>query len=129
MWYYFSIMGKVIKYRSGWEKFIANLFVKHKVAFEYETHNLNYTKEYTPDFILPNGIMIEAKGYFKPQDRTKMLQVKKSNPQVDIRMWFQKDNKATKKMSYTDWCKKHGFKYHVGATLPKKWINEKPKKK
>lgn len=116
---------KVKKYRSGWERHIADLFKKNKVKFEYETETLVYEKEYKPDFILSNGIMIEAKGYFKPQDRTKMIQVKRGNPDKDIRFWFQRDNKVTKKMAYSDWCKKHGFKYHIGDTLPSGWLKEK----
>lgn len=77
---------------------------------------------YLTDFKLPSGIFVEAKGFFKPADRTKMASVIKCNPDVDIRMVFQADNWCTKKkkMRYSDWCKKNGIKYSVG-TIPKSW--------
>ena len=32
--------------------------------------------KYTPDFVLPNGIIIEAKGIFEREDRQKHLLIK-----------------------------------------------------
>ena len=43
------------------------------VPFEYETMNLYYEvaeqRKYTPDVILPNGIILELKGRFTSNDR------------------------------------------------------------
>jgi hypothetical protein len=75
------------------------------------------------DFELPNGIIIEVKGWFKPADRTKHLSIKKQHPDLDIRFLFDNANKRLSKTSrttYAQWCQKHGFKY-AEKTIPKEW--------
>lgn len=114
--------------RSGFERDISKLLKKNNVSFKYESMSLKYTVErkYKPDFIVgPTPIIIEAKGNFKPSDRTKMLKIKEAYPELDIRLWFMQDNWTTKRklMRYSDWAKKHGFPYHVGLKFPKKWFN------
>jgi hypothetical protein len=94
--------------------------------FDYETLKLKYTREcvYTPDFILPNGVIIEAKGYWLPADRTKHLRVRECNPEMDIRFCFQNAHNTLNKKSkttYGDWCDKHGFLW-AHKTIPKEWI-------
>ena len=122
---------KLIKsFRSKFELTCAHLLDGNKIKFKYESEKLSYTTEavYTPDFIIESKkkkIYIEAKGYFKPADRKKMLSVRKSNPKLDIRLWFQADsyiNNKTKASRYSDWAKKNSFKYHIGETLPKEWF-------
>ena len=53
------------KYRSRFEERLALALEQAKVNFSYETLRLPYTVErvYTPDFILPNGVIVEAKGF------------------------------------------------------------------
>ena len=96
------------------------------VHFQYETLRLNYTRPstYTPDFVLPNGIIWEAKGYWEAADRTKHLLVREAHPERDIRFVFQ--NAATKlnkrsKTSYGEWCDKHNFLW-CNREVPKKWL-------
>jgi hypothetical protein len=81
--------------------------------------------DYLTDFRLPNGIYLEVKGWFKPNDRTKMESVIACNPEVDIRMVLQTDSWTTKlkKQRYSDWCNKRKIKYCIG-TVPKEWMNE-----
>lgn len=69
---------------------------------------------------------IEVKGYFDPAARQKMLYVMESNPDADVRMVFQVDNKLHKlrETRYSDWCKKHNIKYHIGLRLPDEWLEE-----
>ena len=114
--------------RSGFERIIAKLLRNGRINFKYEPFSLSYTikRKYTPDFVLDNGIIIEAKGRFTSADRTKMLRVKETHPELDIRLWFQSDNWLTKKhtMRYSDWANKNGFKYHVGEEIPKKWLSK-----
>ena len=83
------------KYRSRLEERLARWLEVNGQPFEYETLKLDYTIKavYTPDFILPNGVILEAKGYFKPEDRRKMLAVKKQHPDLDIRLVFQQPHK------------------------------------
>ena len=99
-----------------------------KINVEYETHTIPYTvsRNYIPDFVcsFPNGrvVYIECKGWFRPEDRTKMLSVKRNNPGLDIRLVFSHDNKLNKtsKTRYSDWCRKNNFDFVVGE-IPKDW--------
>ena len=117
------------KYRSGFEQTLANQLQRSGVAFEYETVKLEYQKiaTYTPDFILPNGIIIEAKGVWTVEDRTKHLLVRKQHPHLDIRLVFQRaSNKINKKSktTYAMWCEKKGIKY-ADKVIPKSWLLHK----
>ena len=81
---------------------------------------------YTPDFKLPNKIIIESKGRFVSEDRKKHLLVKQQRPDLDIRFVFSNSKaKISKgsKTSYADWCIKHGFLY-ADKLIPEEWINE-----
>tara|TARA_Y100000361_G_scaffold51081_1_gene44584 strand:+ start:411 stop:806 length:396 start_codon:yes stop_codon:yes gene_type:complete len=115
-------------YRSRFEEKVAALLEAMGVSFTYETERLTYTvfRTYKPDFILPNGVIVEAKGYFTPADRTKHLRVREANPDADIRFCFQnarvKLNKNSK-TTYAAWCEKNGFKW-CEKVIPKEWIDE-----
>ena len=78
------------KYRSKLEERVADLLSNLGVSFEYESTRVPYEIQfnYTPDFILPSGVMLETKGYWDPEDRRKVLAVKKCNPDLDLRMVF-----------------------------------------
>ena len=102
------------KYRSRLEERLAKYLEKNDYSFEYETLKLTYTLDcsYRPDFILPNGVILEAKGWFKPEDRRKMLAVKKQHPELDIRLVFQSPRNTLSKGSnttYAMWAEKNGF--------------------
>ena len=53
------------KFRSGLEERIADLFSNLGVIYEYEPIRIAYTLQcqYCPDFVLPNGVHIEAKAF------------------------------------------------------------------
>jgi hypothetical protein len=115
------------KYRSRLEEKLARWFELNGYQFEYETLHLNYTVSavYTPDFILPNGVILEAKGYFKPEDRRKMLAVKKQHPELDIRLVFQAPHNTltkTSKTTYAKWAEKHGFLWAPSYNIPLEWF-------
>ncbi len=92
---------------------------------------IRYTKpesnhRYTPDFPLPNGIIIETKGRFLPADRQKHLLVKAQHPEKDIRFVFTRSKTPISKGSkttYADWCEKNGFRY-ADKTVPEAWLRE-----
>jgi len=114
------------KYRSGFEGKVASFLKDIGATFEYETLRLKYIREcsYTPDFILPNGVIVEVKGYFAPSDRTKHLRVRESNPEADIRFCFQNANNRLNKRSsttYAGWCDKNGFLW-CHKEIPEEWI-------
>ena len=81
-----------IKFRSKFEETVAEALGLVCPDYEYETLRIPYVVErnYNPDFILPSGIIIEAKGYFKSADQRKHKLIKKQHPEKDIRFVFQK---------------------------------------
>ena len=114
------------KYRSGFEQTLANQLQRSGVAFEYETLKLEYRKvaTYTPDFILPNGIIIEAKGVWTVEDRTKHLLVREQHPHLDIRLVFMNAFNKIRKGSnttYARWCEKKNILY-ANKQIPKQWL-------
>ena len=116
-------------YRSGLEEKIQTQLAEAKIKAQYEPGRIPYTvapKTYTPDFVLPNGIVIETKGYFLSADRTKHLVIKAQHPNIDLRFIFQNPNQKLNKTSHTtyaDWCKKHGFAY-ASKRIPTEWLTE-----
>ena len=120
------------KFRSGLEERIAKQLKDLGVKYSYETLTILYTKpeesgRYTPDFVLPNRIIIEGKGQFVTSDRKKHKLIKQEfGDKYDIRFIFSnsKSKIGTKsKTSYANWCERYGFKY-ADREIPQKWINE-----
>lgn len=114
-------------YRSGLEERLARWLTLNDHPFDYEPRKLAYTLEakYIPDFVLPNGVILEAKGYFPYEDRRKMVAVKKSHPELDIRMVFQNPNTKIDKRSkttYAMWCEKNGFPWAHYLHIPLEWF-------
>jgi hypothetical protein len=125
-------VGRVAGFRSGLEERVAReLEAAIGRPVPYETETLTYEKpakksRYTPDFKLPNGIIVETKGRFVTADRQKHLLVKAQHPHLDIRFVFTNPNARISKQSattYAMWCEKNGFKYAKGS-VPLAWIAE-----
>jgi hypothetical protein len=118
-------------FRSGLEETLASQLTAAGVSFEYEETKIAFTepakkRTYTPDFKLPNGIIIESKGRFLTEDRQKHLLVKAQHPHLDIRFVFSNSRSKINKRSattYADWCQKNGFQY-ADKTVPKEWLKE-----
>lgn len=117
-------------YRSGLESKVSGQLKEAGVAFEYESFKIDYevneVRKYTPDFLLPNGIIVETKGRFLTADRKKHLLIQQQRPDLDIRFVFTNSNaKLNKgaKSTYADWCRKHNFLYS-DRLIPKEWIEE-----
>lgn len=123
-----------LPYRSGLEDRIAEQLDVLGVPKIYEQYRISYTvpaslHHYTPDFVLPNGIIVEAKGIFEAADRQKHLLIKKTYPHLDIRFVF--SNAKTKiypgsKTTVAEWCSKHGFQY-ASREIPTSWFKEDKK--
>ena len=115
-------------YRSGLEDRISKQLKALSIPVKYEEFKIKYqvneVRTYTPDFELPNGIIIESKGRFVVADRKKHLLIKKQHPDLDIRFVFSnsraKINKGSK-TTYGMWCGKHGFLY-ADKLIPEEWI-------
>ena len=117
-------------YRSGLEDDIAKDLKDRGVDFEYEKLKVQWqlieNKTYTPDFKLPNGIIIESKGRFVAADRKKHIIIKRQHPFLDIRFVF--SNSRAKlykgaKSTYGDWCSKYGFLY-ADKRIPDEWLKQ-----
>lgn len=100
----------------------------------FETFRLPYVVPekrhfYTPDFLLPNMILVEAKGIFDSTDRAKHLFVKAQFPELDIRFVFTRSAAPINpgsKTTLADWCLKYGYKF-ADKQIPPEWFNEPPK--
>ena len=117
-----------MNFRSKYEEKVFNHVVENGLTVEYEPYSLTYLVkgDYFPDFVLPNGIIVEAKGYFDARARAKMIAVKKNNPALDIRMLFMNSRTKVRKGSeftYANWCEKHGFPFADGS-IPPEWFEE-----
>ena len=116
-------------FRSGLEYEVAKWLEDNGVAYEYENLRVKYQRHestYTPDFELPNGIIIEAKGRFTSSDRAKHLLIKEQHPELDIRFVFSNSKNRLNKKSkttYADWCDRHGFLWS-DKVIPKSWLEE-----
>lgn len=117
-------------YKSGLEDTVAAQLAAEGIIGIYETLKISFVqpvklRTYTPDFPLPNGIIVETKGRFTVDDRQKHLWIKEQRPELDIRFVFsnskQKIAKGSK-TSYGIWCEKHGFIY-ADKEIPREWIN------
>lgn len=114
-------------FRSGLEEKVADLMCELGVDYEYESTKLDYTVKhiYTPDFLLPNGIYLETKGYWEAEDRRKIKNVKEQHPEIDLRMVFQNPyNKISKKSktTYAKWCDKHEIPWTSFTNIPIDWF-------
>lgn len=121
-------------YRSGLEQVVDDFLLAHSIDGNYEKYCLDYvipesTHTYTPDFILPNGIIIETKGVWDAEDRKKHLLIKEQHPELDIRFVFNRSKSPIykgSKTTYASFCEKYGFKY-ADKKIPEEWLKEKKK--
>jgi len=122
-------MAKKKGFRSGLEEQVANQIKAKGLKVEYEQTKISYVipeskHTYTPDFVLPNGVIIESKGRFLLEDRKKHLLIKAQQPHLDIRFVFTSSSaKISKgsKTNYADWCVKNGFLY-ADKFIPDSWF-------
>ena len=118
-------------FRSGLEGSNAQLLEREKVPVLYEQFKIRYIvpqsfHTYTPDFELPNGIIIETKGVWDAKDRAKMLLVRAQYPDLDIRMVFSRSKAPIAKGSKTtmaQFCEANGIKY-ADKLIPLEWLKE-----
>lgn len=120
-------------YRSGLEDKVAAQLKGRGLKVDYESTKISFQqpakkRTYTPDFPLPNGIIVETKGRFTVEDRQKHLWVKQQHPELDIRFVFSNSKTRIRKGSpttYADWCIKNGFLY-ADKLIPESWFNAVP---
>ena len=134
--------------RSNFETLVANSLTRHGVAFEYEPFNVKYSsrvvsgrcnvcgnknvykgRNYRPDFVLGNGIYLEAKGKLTSAERSKIIAILETSDVISrdtYRIIFMRNNVLNKKTTtrYSDWAEANGIIYHVSSTgeIPENWI-------
>ncbi len=116
-----------VSYRSGFEASLAADLTSRGIKFKYEKERLEYTVEhiYIPDFYLEDmHFVVEAKGYLPPEDRRKLIAIKRANPDLDVRIVFQRDSKLSTgpcPLTHLKWAVKHGFPAAIGV-VPAEWL-------
>lgn len=123
-------------WRSGLEEQIASQLSALGIDYLYEQVAIPFVqpvkpRKYTPDFILPNGIVIETKGRFLTADRQKHLLVRQQYPDLDLRFVFSNSRNRISKQSkttYAKWCESKGFLY-ADKEIPEEWLKEKPNRR
>jgi hypothetical protein len=89
------------------------------VLFGYERDTFSYQhkpQKYTVDFTIrkPSGVKVyyEYKGKLDGPTRKKLRAIKESNPDLDLRLVFEKPNNKLyrgAKMRYWEWAERYGF--------------------
>ena len=120
-------------YRSGLELSVGESLKEKGIRFQYENLKIEWEdlayRTYTPDFILPNGIIIETKGMFTAADRRKHVLIQRQHPELDIRFVFESSKRKLRKgakSTYGEWCNRYGFRYY-DRIIPEEWLKEKGK--
>lgn len=131
-----------ITFRSGLEYHIALDLEERGVDYGYEQESYEYFTKvtkgvcedcggtqvyqrhwYTPDFFLPSGVIVEAKGHFTGANRNLLKAVRDAHDPIDLRLVFFSDNRISKKSMtrYSDWCEDFGFEYAF-KRIPDEWL-------
>ena len=116
-----------MKFRSGLEEKVADLLGELGVKYDYESTKVPYVIQhtYTPDFVLPNGVYLECKGYWDADDRRKIKAVKTLNPDLDLRMVFQAPYNTISKKSkttYAQYCERLNIPWTSFHNIPLTWL-------
>lgn len=127
--------ARALGFRSGLEVKVAAELKAAGVEAEYEAYTIAYMipergAKYTPDFILPNGLIIETKGRFTTEDRKKHRLIREQHPHLDIRFVFSNPNAVIGKKSettYALWCSRLDIPF-ASRSIPELWLREPPNK-
>jgi hypothetical protein len=128
-------------FRSKFEVTIAKQLKKAGIEYDYEKESYEYFTKvtngicndclgthvvqrrwYTPDFFLPNGVVIEAKGHLTASNRTILKAVREDHPTLDLKLMFQSDNRISRSSEtrYTEWASKQNIDWAI-REVPEKW--------
>lgn len=122
------------KYRSKFERAIAEQLLGAGIAFRYENVPLQYGDEhacrnYYPDFQVytkdGGEAYLEVKGWLNSEAAVKMITVRHQHPDKDIRLVFQSGGTRVAKLKMTSlkWANRVGFPAAEKA-IPADWLAE-----
>lgn len=122
---------QVNSWRSGLEEAIGAQLADSGIPVRFEELVIPFEqpskgRTYRPDFLLPNGIIIESKGRFVTADRQKHLLVMSQHPDLDIRFVFSRGAtriSKTSRTTYALWAESKGFRW-AERTIPAAWLAE-----
>jgi len=123
--------AKAFGYRSGLEVRNAQRLDENGHDYDYEPFKLPFVqpakpRTYLPDFVLPNGIIIDTKGRWETADRQKFKMIVEQHPALDIRMVFSNPNQRIGKASpttYAIYATRLGLPF-AKEFIPQAWIDE-----
>lgn len=116
---------KKITFRSKFEVSVAKDLESRGISFEFESLIVPYTLHctYKPDFLLPNGIIVETKGVLDADVKRKMLAAKLQNKELDIRFLFMSSTSKKNKVKWERWCRNNNYEYAYDV-VPESWLEE-----
>lgn len=132
---FYKNFGRIANFRSGLEDKISKQLDSKCIHYDYERYRIPYIlpeshHTYLPDFLLPNGIFIEAKGIWESDDRKKHLLIREQHPDLDIRIVFSNSRSKLYKgspTSYAEFCEKNNIKF-ADKLIPLDWLKEPSRK-
>lgn len=107
------------KKRSKLEENFERILVDWNVSYQYEVTTIPYiipesNHKYKVDWTLPNGILVETKGYLSDHaERNKYVLIKKQHPEIDLRFVFSNPNKLCggMKKKHWQWAEENKYKW------------------
>lgn len=137
------------RFNSGLEDKFAEHLRDLGIPHDYERDKITYVKPitksqclecgskhcgqnrvYTPDFFLPDGVVIELKGYLDQTLRAQFRLIRDQHPGLDLRFIFQQDNvikyRSGNTERYSQWAKDLGYPYWICKKEfpPKEWFDK-----
>jgi predicted nuclease of restriction endonuclease-like RecB superfamily len=107
--------------KNKFEQKINRQLKRAKSVYTYETEKIPFViaSHYIPDFIVQTElgrVYIECKGYLRPEDKRKLIAVKRQHPAKDIRLLFYSFNPKQVK-----WAERNGFRFAF-EKIPSEWL-------
>lgn len=109
------------RYRSGLEKKFAETLPRK--FMDYEPFDVPYVtyRNYKPDFVYKNSVLIECKGFFREGDTQKYKAIRDTMAEEYVELIFvlsdpHKKVRKGAKLTMGQWCTKEGFKHFTLET-------------
>jgi hypothetical protein len=116
-----SRKSRLGNFRSEFEQNVNAQLQREGFTYESEKFSYQVPRVYTPDFIHPNDILVECKGFFREGDTQKYKAIKDCLPCFhELVFVLMKPNQKVRKgakLTMAEWCDKHEIKWYTIDTL------------